>query len=166
MMDFASALPVSWRQQQQSEVIRYEKGNYYIIAYRSYGYLALSACQKTPDSPIVVGKDNEKLIEKAVASSDTPFSAPSRYSADEPLTNPQGSLTVNVDAAVIVPNSDELSTARVEKHLFTEAECQTYITALFDSQATYSGDVFETKAYYQQTILEWQRQLALKQMNR
>lgn len=120
------------------------------------------ACQKTPDSPIVVGKDNEKLIEKAVASSDTPFSAPSRYSADEPLTNPQGSLTVNVDAAVIVPNSDELSTARVEKHLFTEAECQTYITALFDSQATYSGDVFETKAYYQQTILEWQRQLALE----
>lgn len=122
----------------------------------------VAACQKTPDSPIVVGKDNEKLIEKAVASSDTPFSAPSRYSADEPLTNPQGSLTVNVDAAVIVPNSDGLSTARVEKHLFTEAECQTYIAALFDGQTTYSGDVFETKAYYQQTILDWQRQLALE----
>lgn len=130
-----------------------------LIAVMVFGAVA---CQKTPDSPIVVGKDNEKLIEKAVASNDTPFSAPSRYSADEPLTNPQGSLTVNVDAAVIVPNSDELSTARVEKHLFTEAECQTYITALFDSQATYSGDVFETKAYYQQTILEWQRQLALE----
>lgn len=123
---------------------------------------SFTACQKTPDSPIVVGKDNEKLIEKAVASSDTPFSAPSRYSADEPLTNQQGSLTVNVDAAVIVPNSDGLSTARVEKHLFTEAECQTYIAALFDGQTTYSGDVFETKAYYQQTILDWQRQLALE----
>ena len=122
----------------------------------------VAACQKTPDSPIVVGKNNEKLIEKAVTSRDTPFSAPSRYSADEPLTNPQGSLTVNVDAAVIVPNSDELSTARVEKHLFTEAECQTYIAALFDGQTTYSGDVFETKAYYQQTILDWQRQLALE----
>ena len=81
-----------------------------LIAVMVFGAVA---CQKTPDSPIVVGKDNEKLIEKAVASSDTPFSAPSRYSADEPLTNPQGSLTVNVDAAVIVPNSDELSTARV-----------------------------------------------------
>ena len=122
----------------------------------------VAACQKTPDSPIVVGKNNEKLIEKAVTSRDTPFSAPSRYSADEPLTNPQGSLTVNVDAAVIVPNSDGLSTARVEKHLFTEAECQTYIAALFDGQTTYSGDVFETKAYYQQTILDWQRQLALE----
>lgn len=130
-----------------------------LIAVMVFGAVA---CQKTPDSPIVVGKDNEKLIEKAVASSDTPFSAPSRYSADEPLTNPQGSLTVNVDAAVIVPNSDELSTARVEKHLFTEAECQTYIAALFDGQTTYSGDVFETKAYYQQTILDWQRQLALE----
>ena len=119
----------------------------------------VAACQKTPESPIVVGKNNEKLIEKAVTSRDTPFSAPSRYSADEPLTNPQGSLTVNVDAAVIVPNSDGLSTARVEKHLFTEAECQTYIAALFDGQTTYSGDVFETKAYYQQTILDWQRQL-------
>lgn len=130
-----------------------------LIAVMVFGAVA---CQKTPDSPIVVGKDNEKLIEKAVASSDTPFSAPSRYSADEPLTNPQGSLTVNVDAAVIVPNSDGLSTARVEKHLFTEAECQTYIAALFDGQTTYSGDVFETKAYYQQTILDWQRQLALE----
>lgn len=79
--------------------------------------LGTAACQKTPESPIVVGKNNEKLIEKAVTSRDTPFSAPSRYSADEPLTNPQGSLTVNVDAAVIVPNSDGLSTARVEKHL-------------------------------------------------
>lgn len=124
--------------------------------------IGTAACQKTPESPIVVGKNNEKLIEKAVTSRDTPFSAPSRYSADEPLTNPQGSLTVNVDAAVIVPNSDGLSTARVEKHLFTEAECQTYIAALFDGQTTYSGDVFETKAYYQQTILDWQRQLALE----
>ena len=124
--------------------------------------LGTAACQKTPESPIIVGKNNEKLIEKAVTSRDTPFSAPSRYSADEPLTNPQGSLTVNVDAAVIVPNSDGLSTARVEKHLFTEAECQTYIAALFDGQTTYSGDVFETKAYYQQTILDWQRQLALE----
>ena len=113
--------------------------------------LGTAACQKTPESPIVVGKNNEKLIEKAVTSRDTPFSAPSRYSADEPLTNPQGSLTVNVDAAVIVPNSDGLSTARVEKHLFTEAECQTYIAALFDGQTTYSGDV-----------LDWQRQLALE----
>lgn len=130
-----------------------------LIAVMAFGAVA---CQKTPESPIVVGKDNEKLIEKAVASSDTPFSAPSRYSADGPLTNPQGSLTVNVDAAVIVPNSEGLSTARVEKHLFTEAECQTYIAALFDSQTTYSGDVFETKAYYQQRILDWQRQLALE----
>lgn len=121
--------------------------------------LGAVACQKTPESPIVVGKDNEKLIEKAVTSRDTPFSAPSRYSADEPLTNPQGSLTVNVDAAVIVPKSEGLSTARVGKHIFTEAECQAYVAALFKGEATYSGDILETKAYYQQTILDWQRQL-------
>lgn len=35
--------------------------------------LGAVACQKTPESPIVVGKDNEKLIEKAVTSRDTPF---------------------------------------------------------------------------------------------
>ena len=28
--------------------------------------LGTAACQKTPESPIVVGKNNEKLIEKAV----------------------------------------------------------------------------------------------------
>ena len=38
-----------------------------LIAVMVFGAVA---CQKTPDSPIVVGKDNEKLIEKAVASSD------------------------------------------------------------------------------------------------
>ena len=37
--------------------------------------LGTAACQKTPESPIVVGKNNEKLIEKAVTSRDTPFSA-------------------------------------------------------------------------------------------
>ena len=119
----------------------------------------LTGCHKTPESPIVIGKDNEKLIEKARETNDAPFSAPGRYSADEPLTNPQGTLTVNVDATVIIPDSDGLSTARVEKHIFTEAECQTYIAALFDNQTTYSGDVLG-KDYYQQTILELQRQLA------
>lgn len=44
-----------------------------LIAVMVFGAVA---CQKTPDSPIVVGKDNEKLIEKAVASSDTPFQRP------------------------------------------------------------------------------------------
>lgn len=107
--------------------------------------IGAAACQKTPESPIVVGKNNEKLIEKAITSSDTPFSAPSRYSANKPLANPQGSLTVNVDAAVIVPKSEGLSTARVGKHIFTEAECQAYVAALFNGEATYSGDVFETK---------------------
>ena len=82
--------------------------------------IGAAACQKTPESPIVVGKNNEKLIEKAITSSDTPFSAPSRYSANKPLANPQGSLTVNVDAAVIVPKSEGLSTARVGKHIFTK----------------------------------------------
>lgn len=32
-----------------------------LIAVMVFGAVA---CQKTPDSPIVVGKDNEKLIEK------------------------------------------------------------------------------------------------------
>lgn len=118
-----------------------------------------SGCQKSPDSPIVIGKDNENLIEKAQETDSAPFSAPDRYSAEEPVTNPQGTLTVNVDATVIVPDSDGLTTARVEKHIFKDAECLTYITALFDNQTTYSGDVLD-KDYYQQRILELQRQLA------
>ena len=35
--------------------------------------LGTAACQKTPESPIVVGKNNEKLIEKAVTSSAQPI---------------------------------------------------------------------------------------------
>ena len=95
----------------------------------------VAACQPTPEKAVVVGKDTDRLIEKAITSSDTPFSAPSRYSANKPLANPQGSLTVNVDAAVIVPKSEGLSTARVGKHIFTEAECQAYVAALFNGEA-------------------------------
>ena len=35
--------------------------------------IGAAACQKTPESPIVVGKDYEAMIEQAMTSDDSPY---------------------------------------------------------------------------------------------
>ena len=73
----------------------------------------LSACQKTPESPIVVGKDNNRMIEQAVSSTYVPAMADkdggnisygelcARYGCPEhwqmELSGADGKLTVAAD---------------------------------------------------------------------
>lgn len=137
---------------------------YIILAIVIPGLFA--ACQKTPESPIVIGKDHEQMIEQAVSGEETDMpaaqqvGAAERYSIDEPLTNAQGTLEVHIDAEVIAPYTPEITTARVGRHAFTQEECERYASALFDGQKTYSGSTFHTKGSAQREILELQKQLA------
>ena len=73
-----------------------------------------TGCQKTPEAPIVVGKDQQQMIEKAQEvvsyATDTPtagvdwaarLGAPEKY--ETKLTSAGGHLVVDVDAKVILP---------------------------------------------------------------
>lgn len=98
--------------------------------------LALCGCQATPDAPIVVGKDNEAMIELALATpapgaadtpeADTPdapeagaaedyaalcarYGCPERWQAS--FTEADGRLTVQADVAVDLPGTGDMPLA-------------------------------------------------------
>ena len=102
---------------------------------------ALTACQATPDAPIVVQKDMEQMIEKAQK---TPINtetmpddgerypllsrlgAPERYTAD--ITPVGERLTMDIDAVVRVPEAEAMPIAQVRPIQFT----QEVVSAFFD----------------------------------
>ena len=101
----------------------------------------LTACQATPDAPIVVQKDMEQMIEKAQK---TPINtetmpddgerypllsrlgAPERYTAD--ITPVGERLTMDIDAVVRVPEAEAMPIAQVRPIQFT----QEVVSAFFD----------------------------------
>lgn len=117
--------------------------------------LALCGCQATPDAPIVVGKDNEAMIELALATpapgaADTPeagapdapeagaaedyaalcarYGCPERWQAS--FTEADGRLTVQADVAVDLPGTGDMPLARVHAERFEQALVSSLFAAL------------------------------------
>ena len=98
-----------------------------------------TGCQKTPEEPIVVGKDQQQMIEKAQGemsyATDAPagvdwrarLGAPKKYATK--LTSAGGHLVVDVDATVSLPEV-ELPVVRVSPYLFTDEDVHRYARAL------------------------------------
>ena len=130
--------------------------------------IGAAGCQKTPESPIVVGKNHEQMIEQAVSGEKTDDSAAQqvgaieRYVIDEPLKNAAGNLEVYIDAEVVAPSSSSVTTAKVGRHSFNEEECEQYVSVLFEGQKTYSGEVLLSKKHTQDRILELKKELAME----
>lgn len=134
--------------------------------------LLLAACQPTPESPIVVGKDQSAMIEKA--QEDSPYAspetgeqavdwyarldAPERYTTS--LTSAGGHLTVEVDAPVILPDV-ELPVVRIAPYVFTDEDAQRFVTALLgdDPQCVTSEDNWRTRAMWDMEILQLKNDL-------
>ena len=125
----------------------------------------LAGCQKTPNDPIVIGKDYEQMMALARSGRQTDASvkeqvgAAETYALESPLTNAVGNLKVYVDAAVMVPETSQMTTARVSRHSFTEEECERYVQVLFDGQKTYSGQLLVAKPALLQRIEKTKREL-------
>jgi len=115
---------------------------------------ALAGCQKTPESPIVVGKNSELLIEKATTTDsnqsaaddgDGITGAPQTYQVD--LANTQENLLIHVDAVIEVPDVQVMSVARIIPREFTSEDVQQlYDTFCADATSIGSDPVF-TKAF-------------------
>ncbi|MEN6419856.1 MAG: DUF6034 family protein [Clostridiaceae bacterium] len=126
---------------------------------------ALIACQKTPESPIVVGKDTSVLIDKAQteesqqktdisASVDlySRLNAPETYAVD--LASKGGKLSVHVDAAVELPDQ-EIPIYRVQAAEFSTEQSQLIAEILMGNDAHYvdiEGANIKTKGMYQREI--------------
>lgn len=108
-----------------------------------------TACQPTPELPVVVGKDQSEMIEKAQGQSaeESPqavisvpltkqVDAPQTYSTD--VSAADGNLIINAsEAPVIVPDADRMPMYRVKAADFTQEQVSKMIDTLFEGQRIY-----------------------------
>ncbi len=91
--------------------------------------LLLIACQPTPNEPVVVGKDQSKMIERArreIPEEQRAMSIRERLGVPERLTYSyhKGNLTIEADAKIVVPDG-ELPIVRVFPREFDQATVTT-----------------------------------------
>ena len=128
-------------------------------------FLLLCACVPTPEEPVVIGKDQSAMVEKAqekpaYAQTEGTFDwlerlgAPARYTAT--LTSIGGRLKVEADAKVIVPDG-ELPIVFVTPRSFSDEDAERFMKALLgdDPKCLRPEDENRTKAMYERQILEW-----------
>ncbi len=108
-----------------------------------------TACQPTPDKPVVVGKDQSTMLEKAVETPDKALAeteaivpikeqvnAPQTYSAN--VTVGDGKLKiVAADAPITLPDTDSMPIYRVKAADFTQEQVSGLFSALFNGQTVY-----------------------------
>ncbi len=121
----------------------------------------LTGCQATPDKPVVIQKDLEQMIEKAVATDGTHqalslserLDAPDTYSAS--LDGYKGELTVNVKAAVTVPDAAGISVVRIGRHVFTQEEADKMMEVFLEGETLYQVDLSMTKEEIQERLVRY-----------
>lgn len=119
----------------------------------------LVGCQKTPESPIVVGKDNAVLIEMAQATAAPSTEQPNAVAANaeyidlplgQKLQIPEtyttdtsymdGKLHLSADAAIHIPDTESMPLARVGKTDFQLSELKLLINGLYGDAPLYWND--------------------------
>lgn len=133
-----------------------------------------SACQKTPENPIVAQKDLERMLIKAQETTkpaqppETPrdvspfylrLNAPETYQAE--ISAESHLLAITVDAAVMLPMADALPAVRVIPAQFSQAQVTALFQALCGDIPMYdTGRAGLSRAELDENILLWQRHAA------
>ncbi len=128
--------------------------------------LLLCACQPTPDEPVVVGKNNEAMIEKAKETS-APVSVgtalkeqlgcPEVFSVS--FTDETKKLTVTGEAPVILPDTDGMPLMYVQAGRFDQEQVYAFFHTLTAGQEMYELPTATPKEYIAKHIQEEQEHL-------
>lgn len=124
----------------------------------------LSACQQTPDEPIVVGRDLEVLIEKAAQNDGATggsirqrLGAPETYQAD--FTGADGLLRVAVDAAVAIPEAQTAPILRISSASVTQEQADAIIRNLTHAALYDPYEIASSRDALMRRILEAKERL-------
>ncbi len=113
-----------------------------------------TACQPTPEEPVVVNK-NEGVLESAVAATPAPAA---RYEAPETLNMAPftvgDKLTVSVDAAVDIPNTDTYPAYEFLPAVYTQQQIDALVNYFYAGQTLYNKGQEWTKSEFEQKIVE------------
>ena len=135
----------------------------YLLAITLYALL-LAACQATPDNPVVIGKGDGQL-EKKILSQDNagvPADIPQNdASVQEKLSNPNGTVDLNVDARVVRRDGMSFPAVIVKPVQFTQPQADKIIEALTGDAYFYDAadDADMTKDQIDQEVLAYQEKL-------
>lgn len=113
-----------------------------------------TACQPTPEQPVVV-KKNDDTLEKAIEASPAPvkkYEAPAHW--DEEYSENDGELTISVNADLELPDVDAYPIYKVEPRYFTKEQVQILSDALFGDAEVQGVDKQWTKSQYEKLIVD------------
>ena len=112
-------------------------------------FLCLAACQKTPEKPIIIGKqNNDWRVNTAPAEKITEIDAPESYEA----AFTEGDLTVNINAAVDCPKDRPFPVYVLSKSSFTQEQADKIISALIGDAELYDIENARTKKTVEREI--------------
>lgn len=100
----------------------------------------LAGCQKTPDTPIVIGKDQDAMLASAVNGGEnssllSTLEVPERFTGD--WTGVDDCVTVHADATVTLPQASGVPTATVTRHSFSQADADMLLEAFLKGNTLY-----------------------------
>ena len=125
------------------------------------GVLALSlltGCQKTPETPAVIVKDQEQMLESAANGRENSalfagLEVPERFTGE--WTGLNGKLTVKADAEILLPDADKIPTGRVTARKFTQDDLDNFLRVFLKGQPYYE-EVYITKQKAQEMLERFQ----------
>ena len=100
----------------------------------------LVGCQDTPDTPAVVQKDQEQMLQTAQQGRDNSallaaLEVPERFTGD--WTGVNGFVHVTADAEIILPNADKIPTGSIGRRDFTQADADNLMRVLLKGNTLY-----------------------------
>ncbi len=131
----------------------------------------LPGCKKNPESPIVVGKNAERMIEDAkkgeTDSKDEPdsivkslaeqYGIPEEYQFEK---SSGAKLLVKADAKVIVPDTDKMPIINVKSTVFSQETVDKYWAELIGDTQMWNDSEQPTKADIEKMIINYKQMLA------
>ena len=121
--------------------------------------LFLSACQKTPEELVVQNKANDELKEAIAVTAQPTSAAPQATVTPEQITkveskleNEAGTVTVNLNAEVVLPEISNIPVAYIEPVDFTQEQAERIIKTFFGGAMFYDPNV-TTKTEIENTIV-------------
>lgn len=149
--------------------------------------LSMTACQPTPDKPVVGNKDTDKLIDKATggisSAAETGLAAKAKEAKDtgkkltevlgapknltKTLTSKSSKITIDMNAAVEIPDLSALPTLRVTKKSISQSDIEKLSISLLGGAPLYnvSSVTALTKGEIQAEILRLKEKLAKASKN-
>ena len=113
----------------------------------------LSACQPTPENEIVVNKNTQPNQDNSLNTAMPPYSVPEQWT--DTYEYYDGKVVVNVDADIIVPQTETFNTYSLIPATFTQAQAEKLVNVLFGDAELEAPEQQWTKAQYEELLINF-----------